>query len=592
MPKTSVAPLYVLIIGIDEYRSPDVPNLRGARNDACAWWRFCHNRLGVANDNITVLHGGTLDLGDLVGAQRIGESGADYKARRANDAAGTSLKEASFLQVASAITALKAKLAADSESRGLIAFSGHGFTGASEADLRSRAGTADILKDLHLAPTDFTAFGTRARDDAEQQSRPRLPPVIPLSGLLLDNPPSASGGLPNLTLVIDACFGTPVAPTGHSIRSFSTTPLTDLGLAQAFAGVSPALFACDGAQIAVEVTLDGVARGAFTVALQSALDQWSIGGAGDGKTYVRATHSELAWRTRNATEAWGLEQVPVVAGPRSVDRRGFLAPDGLGNAVGASTSRTPDLVRPSRQIIVDNLHSDGFTYAAPAGIVFAQMVVTGKSAGFTHTHSGTGKDYDFDNDMEHFRFYADGLESLENSLAGGGAAPISRTGDVEPKGANKAWIGVPFLQGAPPGLKKHSRIPQLWFPAAHDEISSGKTVAGNVTTWRAVISWTDNGGPTGSKIERAMQFVWTSTDPGGGGAIVRLISSVRFLTLQKNPTLKFFRTMHPTRNTNVGGNPVNPLNAVLLPDNGTALPTQGTKKWLHSTQTMVDFVPH
>ena len=140
---------HVVLIGINRYADGDVGDLRGARNDAIAWWRLCTRYLRVPAEQITVLASPPLsaaELGD--GAERSRLSGASRE------------------ELLDAMRRLQGTLDGDDDAAGLLTYSGHGVVAGPERTGEAGEDLALCPEDVKLAGGGTVAFGPVCASEA------------------------------------------------------------------------------------------------------------------------------------------------------------------------------------------------------------------------------------------------------------------------------------------------------------------------------------------------------------------------------------------------------------------------------------------
>jgi len=278
-PKTCV-----VIVGIDEYPELGLHSLRGAVNDAAAWWQYFVFDLGIEPGDVTVLTRPKLEVDELARrAAPIGDRGA---VKTILAAADSRLREASTDTIAEAL-ATAASNAEDGSSRSMVVWSGHG----------SRIGTEQAGDDEQSSHIDVLVVpGTTSKD---QQSGPSLWQVA--------NADDESSSTNNIHFLVDACFGNPIGAPNARLAEASVlkaaAPLLDSPnklLAQSAVWIS----AATGDLPASEIQLNGRWRGAFSLASQTVLSRWIREvPAGYLAFAPRVSADKLAYRTNRVVAA-------------------------------------------------------------------------------------------------------------------------------------------------------------------------------------------------------------------------------------------------------------------------------------------------
>jgi hypothetical protein len=315
---------HVLIIGIDQYDSPNLPRLQGARNDAIAWYRLCVDHLRIAPENITVLASPRLtaaELGPRSGASRLrGATRTEImdEARRLADAAVS--------------------------TAGLVTFAGHGVA------LPAVPGGA-VGMDLSLCPSD-------TRVELPEGGHASVSGSLRFSDLAAIF--ASQDCKDNITVVLDTCYSDgPGGPTRGPLGS--SKPLAkaaakadELTLAKQILRVDAftnRLFL--GARhwtTAYEIKVGGVWRGAASYAMQTLIERWALRQE-NGILYPNVSHADLLDAMRDFFDVLGVPQLPAVWGQRRIDELPVLRP-GL-RFTPAETSPRPNARMNARQMPVD-----------------------------------------------------------------------------------------------------------------------------------------------------------------------------------------------------------------------------------------------
>ena len=321
---------HALIVGIDQYTSPNLSPLQGARNDAVAWYRFCVKHLRIAPENIAVLASPPLAVKDL---------GPEAERSR--------LRGASRADIVEEATAL-ARAASDGGA-GLVTFSGHGLAMAP-----SRAASTEI--DLALCPADVTV-------DLPEGGEPVVKCALRFSELaeIFRSQDSRD----NITVLLDTCYsrgpsgaagaqaGAPAAGGGAKgpVPIQAKGSVDALGLARKVLKVDAftnrLILGARHWTEAYEMYAGGQWRGAASFAMQTVLERWALREEG-GVTYPNISHGDLLDRMRSFLDVLGVPQIPALWGQRRLDEMPVLRP-GLRFAPG-ETSALPDAAMNRRQV--------------------------------------------------------------------------------------------------------------------------------------------------------------------------------------------------------------------------------------------------
>jgi hypothetical protein len=543
--------LAAVLIGIDEYKAFGIPNLAGARNDICAWWRMLVERLGAQGADITVLHGGRLTPDELAGPRRVGETPQAH-ALRVDAAQQTSFVEATAERAGQAIQTARRGLGAD--ARLLIVFSGHGTADPSLASLSS--GSAPPLDKLGLV------FPEAVPDNGTVL--PGATGTLPLPALRGALAAATSGGLreENVTVVVDACFGRPALGAVHWGRTVGLQTLPDLALGPALNGPGVTIHSCGTEELATEVRLDGVVRGAFTAGLLFSTDQWSTGEQRGGGRYVRAKVGELVDRAARHVDLWGGSQSPVVGG-KGASGRAFLHRKAAPASVG--TSAEPDRRKDGRQIIVETLHgSGGYEFDDNTGKEVLRVAATG-NLGKVEFKVGS---LELESHQEYWRMLPSAAGRLEALVDESSSVDfsITRTTQVHKRGAT--WIPDKLLKGKPKLKRLRRKTGLNWkLVSSLDQTVQAELMSSSKKERRAVFHWQDIGSLLQGPYRRALQVRWNSSNE---------LTALYFLTDEPVPGVSFFK--HFVKH------PGTALTARLV-KGGTSLPT-ATHTWWVSMQPL------
>lgn len=292
--------LNVVLVGIDRYVDRDVPDTWGARADVAHLWRTCVDQLQVPPERIEIVTPQRMSPEELVaGVQshraewlRIAERTVRHDGARA----------AELRRVFDGV----AERTGDGDAA-WVHFSGHGTTIA----------RSDTLADLVLCAEDFGAPGPGA-----------------VSFLDLERTFGGREGAGRLTLTLDCCWTGGDGRAAHP--ALLPVPFRVL------VGTSPD-------HVARVVRLAGVEHGAFSWALGVALSRWTRTQRADSNE-LTVTHADLlAWVRQLLVHGLGVDQQPVLAGPRAVDSLAVFAP-GVEPGLAGRTHASPDRYDPRRQL--------------------------------------------------------------------------------------------------------------------------------------------------------------------------------------------------------------------------------------------------
>lgn len=390
----------VVIVGVRDYDKPWAQSAEGALHDAIAWWHYAVRRLGVHPHNIRLLTSprlGALDLVEAVARPDDALRGdllllarATPRARATGAHISKSIewlmewegqKLLTFSGHGIAAEALLAGAKAPKADLSQFLFAGADHVRASRKDYAAYFSGDGLVELIGASPLVLLTAGPTdgaAGDGPEQapppgrdnpaQSGPRDEagaPVINRAlpswaadlrtvlgdrfGELVASIPGAptpalskgdtaqDGWLGELTVVIDACFATPVAADATLAEG------ADGALAQAIGAAGRGLLSCDVNHTCYTLDLNGRPAGAWSWALQAVLSRWQTEDTGLGQVYATITHDELHLRARALLDAMGLGQRPIIAGARAVDRSCLLGPLSQGSSADSALAEpTPD----------------------------------------------------------------------------------------------------------------------------------------------------------------------------------------------------------------------------------------------------------
>lgn len=346
---------HALIVGIDEYDSPNLSPLQGARNDAIAWYRFCVRHLGIEPENIAVL------AHPRITARELGPEGERSRLRGATR---TEIAEEAHLM---------ARAASDGGA-GLVTFSGHGLAVAP-----TRASSTEI--DLALCPSDVKV-DLPDDGDAVVSGSLRFSELAEIF--------RSQDSRDNITVFLDTCYsrgprvtkkvGDESAPAVKGPQALkSKAPVDALELARKVLKVDAftnrLILGARHWTEAYEMLVGGQWRGAASFALQTVLERWALRRA-DGVTYPNISHADLLDRMRDFLAVLGVPQVPAIWGQRRLDEMPVLRP-GLRFAPG-ETSPSPNALLNERQVPI-NPDYVGMLEFRLNGNPILRVVVTGAS---------------------------------------------------------------------------------------------------------------------------------------------------------------------------------------------------------------------
>lgn len=346
---------HVLIVGVDRYESRSLPRLRGARNDAVEWYRFCVRHLRVPAENIAVLASPPLTPREL---------GPEAEKSRLRGACREEMVE----------EAKRLAEAASSGGAGLLTFSGHGLALGPDPD-----GIAGA--DLALCPFDVTI--TKAQDgDYTISGALRFAEISEIF--------RSQSSRDNITVLLDTCYSDgPTSRLAHAV-SEGDAPSAAVTRVKSSDAMSRArqILRVDsftnrlilGAQHwrpAYEIHVGGQWRGAASFAFQTMMERWRSEVA-EGARCLDVSYSDLMARARNLLDVLGVDQVPALWGARRLDELPVLRP-GL-KFVPGETSEEPNAARRRRQCPIDPEYPDEpvtYQFLDPSDNVVLQCVAMG-----------------------------------------------------------------------------------------------------------------------------------------------------------------------------------------------------------------------
>ncbi len=309
-------PTHALLIGIDDYTSPDAPTLRGSRNDAVRFWRQCVDQLLVPPANIRLLCHPPISeemlTGGLSGPCRVGVTWSEAAHATVQGSARAS-------DIQAALHDLGDQLRADPRAAALVTYSGHGTI------VEPPAGSPDSAADLALCAQDYTTDQPPAG-------------LVPF-GVFRDA--FIEGHVEHrITVVVDTCY----TAAGADDEVVPTPASTDDDpMYYRF------LMAAAHGEVARSITVDARQQGAFSWAISTVIAQWQLDERG-GFDVLTMSHAELVVRARLLLEAIGVQQTPWIAGVRSLDVVGVFDPNDDWSDLTQAPSRNPDVSRPGRQL--------------------------------------------------------------------------------------------------------------------------------------------------------------------------------------------------------------------------------------------------
>ncbi|MBK8252805.1 MAG: caspase family protein [Polyangiaceae bacterium] len=286
----------VLIVGIDHYESNQLAPLKGARNDAVAWYRYCVHQLRVNPRNITVLANPPLSPREL-----------------GPEAETSTLRGASRAEVLEGATWLAEKGAA---TGGLFTFSGHGLAVPFE-----KGGESSDLA-LCTSDTSVTSLEGGAADVKACLRFSELGEIF-----------KAQKAKDNITVIVDACYGDGVSPPKRAALNAGSTS-ADAGDEQAARArriTKPVSFTnrmLSGTRHwnrAHEVYIDGKWRGAASFAMLTLIERWGTK-THEGVVYPNVSYADLVMRTQQYLDVLGVPQTPAFWGDARVNDMPLFRP--------------------------------------------------------------------------------------------------------------------------------------------------------------------------------------------------------------------------------------------------------------------------
>ncbi len=297
---TRTARMNVVLIGIDAYEDREVPDTLGARADVAALWRVCVDQLQVQPERVEIVAPVALRPEELV----AGASGhpADWLRHAERTVRHEGARREDLVRVLGRVAAL-----ARAGEPVWVHFSGHGTT----------AGDTDALADLVLCPQDYGADDPAGRG---------------LSFAALEELFGAAEACARTTLTLDCCWVGAGVPEAHP--ALRPVPFRTL------VATSPE-------QAARVVRLGGVEHGAFSWALGVALSRWTRTRSRCA-TELTVSHADLlGWVRQLLASGLGVDQHPVLAGPRALDALPMFAAEAT---LPSPARHRPDRYGPRRQL--------------------------------------------------------------------------------------------------------------------------------------------------------------------------------------------------------------------------------------------------
>lgn len=479
-------PTFVLIIGIDDYRSLDPSgssDLYGATSDAKAWWRLCRNHLQIAGSNIRVLNRAR------AGHPRLNEE--QLTNGNPDRADGVTIADATRDEILAGITWLSEQVRLHNGS-GLITYSGHGV--GLRADQLSEEGSTQAL-----APAGMTAIALEQLVTAKDYNL-----AVKASEGVAGSQLTSKQTVQRITNIFDACYDRS-QPGSRSLGVLDGVPTPPRVLSRLMLG-------CQMNQSSYEIQMNGRWRGAFTHSIQTLMERWNT--AVDGRTgvrYLQCSYDNLMFRSRQHLDLLGVPQTPTMVSAMAraalvpVLRPGMYLVDGQTAEVPNAPMRREEFSGGNEGIKGTVLRLQATPKGGGAKVTVAVAVIPVTTS--TGQYSG-----DFTAGNEYWYFNTAAIKAN----AGGFQDPRtleSKVYSVWPTSAD-AWIteGTGFNQQAswPSSMS--------WVPVLHAPGGSQNSGNFHITScWGNIADGDANDQPF------AMQLTWRRNNPDKG-KVVKLLN--------------------------------------------------------------------
>ncbi len=339
---------YALIVGVHTYDNfPNQPVI-GALNDVRRWYRFFEGHLGVKPENIFVLTSPTL---------------TERQASSICPGVPTeNLGCATHDAVRDGVKHLGEAVHAVDGSNGIFVWSGHG-TSLMPGGTQGQEGAT-----IALCPSDTTVPG-----DA---SMGNLLTFLQIQRWWSEAAAGKGGKVEatrNLTMILDTCY-----QAGPGARALLPSAPTVEVASDDLAVFERVMMAARQSETAVDVRVQQRHYGAFSFALTTMLEQWTVRHDG-GMRFVNGSYADVMYRTRELISVLGIDdQTPTLSGFRGVGQVAVFNPDST--VYIGDTSVAPDVAHHHRQLSGDE---DGFTayefvqYNGEEDITLAIAIVVG-----------------------------------------------------------------------------------------------------------------------------------------------------------------------------------------------------------------------
>jgi len=317
---------YALIVGVHTYDNfPNQPVI-GALNDVRRWFRFFAGHLGVKPENIFVLTSPTLSeqqASSLCPGVPTGNFGC-----------------ATHDAVRDGVKALGDAVHAVDGSNGIFVWSGHG-TSLMPGGTQGQEGAT-----IALCPADTTN-----PDDAPMGN---LLTFLQIQRWWSEAAAGKDGKVEatrNLTMILDTCY-----QAGAGARALVPNMPTVEIASDDLAVFERVMMAARQSETAVDVRVQQRHYGAFSFALTTMLEQWTVRHDG-GMRFVNGSYADVMYRTRELISVLGIDnQTPTLSGFRGVGQVAVFNPDST--VYIGDTSVDPDVAHHHRQLSGDE---NGFT---------------------------------------------------------------------------------------------------------------------------------------------------------------------------------------------------------------------------------------
>lgn len=322
-----------------------------------------------------------------------------------------------------------------------------------------------------------------------------------------------------LTVVVDACFGQPATPANGTVRTLSDVELPTGSLDQFLQGAGRVLLACGEDEVAVELPVGGRVMGAFTHAVLTLADRWTVANDPLAGFHLSVTHGELMRRAAELLCLLGVPQRPRLAGRAGVSFAPVLSditflrdPTARAMAVLEDlTDAEPNRPARYRQIEVEDNGFVGFDFEAGDLGLIGRIAVLGADLPPVSIESGGGGGLGlgaliaFLANREYWWLDPAKLMLLRSRLQQGTVPQLtikkvvsSTTGQVDP------WFDNTFLVNRTAADLRVMDVETSWEGLSNND--PRRRSLDRLNSTRLVWEWVDGAG-----TRRALQLQWSST---------------------------------------------------------------------------------